>query len=268
METVTVNIIRTKCPKCRRESIVSVDESLLQEALQNPLGMVGVVEIHGDHALVIYIDRNGHERGKRIYPLLKTAERGPYTEYKISADELARLKNISGFALDLKRLHILIKGYVQDLKDSYKISSENAVLEIDFNEELSYKVIKHWTKLVFDAINTSYSDNPNDYLNAIKILDVVLDEQPFIYANKVFWLITNASTLTMRSRLPEKMLLQKYRPSIIYERYEQQFINHVVSLPQEKVYNLLSGDNPQIMFARAEALLSLYRRGVIDLVVE
>lgn len=268
MTSVALNILKVKCPKCGRESIIQVDETIIEEARSNPLGMAGVVEIHGDHALIIYIDRNGNERGMRIYSLLKKDVTKHYTEFTISPKELEKMRNVAGFILHLKKLGIMIKGYTGPMHDSYKAAKENAVLEIDFKEDIPYKTIKHWTQMVVEAINTSYSDNPKDYLNAIKILDVMLEERPFIYANKVFWLVTNASTLTMKTKLPEKLLLKNYRPSIIYERYEVPFINHIIELPQEKVDVLINTENPQIMFSRAEAVLSLYRRGIIDVVIE
>lgn len=268
MTSIGINLLKIRCPRCGRESVVQVDEKILEEARSNPLGLAGVVETHDDHAIVVYIDRNGNERGIRIYSLLKKGVTKPYSEFAIPSQELEKMRNISGFIIYLKKLSIVIKGYTDSIRESYKAVKDNTVLEIDFKEDLPYKTIKHWTQLVVEAMNTSYSDNPKDYLNAIKILDVMLEERPFIYASKVFWLVTNASILTMKTKLPEKLLLKKYRPSIIYEMYEAPFINQVIELPQERVDVLIDTGNPQIMFSRAEALLSLYRRGIIDLVME
>lgn len=260
-------VLKTRCPRCGRDIVVEVNERILMEARNNPLGMAGIVEMHGDHAAVVYVDRNGNERGVRVYPVLaKGAEE--YTVFTLPSASLENFYNIGGFSLTLKKLRMMIRAGLQEEGVTLRASKGEAVLELDFKRDFSWSTVKRFTWILVDAVSTSYSENPNDYLNAVKLLDVVLREPQFFYSKDVFWLVTNASTITMKTRLPEAMLFRKYRPSMLFERYDTRFLLRVAETPSEPVSKLLRSDNPHVVYSRADALLAMYKRGIIDLVVE
>jgi len=59
-------LARVKCPRCGGEVLVSVGPRVVEEAKASPTGLAVVAVPHGDHALLIHFDANGHERGVRV----------------------------------------------------------------------------------------------------------------------------------------------------------------------------------------------------------
>ncbi len=259
-------VIKTRCPRCGRDIVVNIGPDILEEARRNPLGMAGVVELHGDHAAVVYIDRNGNERGVRVYSVLaRGAEE--YTVFTLPPAALEGFTNISGFSLTLKKLKMKIQAMLGEEGVFLHAVKGDAELMLDFKKDFEWGVVKRLAGVLVDTIDTSYSENPNDYLNAIRILDVILKEPNFLYSQEVFWLVTNASTLMVTTRLPEAMLFKKYRPSMLFERYDAHFLAEVADIPRENVAKLLKVGNPYAVYSRADALLAMYKRGIVDIEV-
>ncbi len=259
-------VLKTRCPRCGKDIVVEIGDEILREARENPLGMAGIVEMHGDHAAVVYIDRNGNERGVRVYSVLaKGGEE--YTVFTLPPASLRGFSNIAGFALTLRKLRMKIQADLSEEGVMLHAVRGDAVLDLDFRRDFSWNTVKRLAGVLVDTIDSSYSENPNDYLSAIKILDVILKEPNFLYSKQVFWLVTNASTLSVRTRLPEAMLFRKYRPSMLFERYDAHFLLSVAETPRESVAKLLKSDNPYTVYSRADALLAMYKRGIIDIEV-
>lgn len=264
-----VEIIRTvklRCPRCGTEVSLQITPDIVEEALSNPLGLAGVAYPHGDHVLVAYFDRNGGERGVRVFSTLQTPDKGVF-EVSLLGDELRGLRNISGFSVLSKKLNMKM-SFLSQSSTTLKVSGRDTVVEVDFRRDFGYQILRGWLEILLDVFENSYSTDPSDYINTIRIFDIMLEEKPFAYAKQVFWLVANASTITSKVRLPEAILLKKYRPTIIFEKYNGEFVSRVVDSNEIRVSEALGKDNPQILFSNAEALLSLYRRGVIDLVIE
>ncbi|ABL77489.1 hypothetical protein [Thermofilum pendens] len=259
-------VFRARCPACSQVEVVEVNDKLLEEAQNNPLGLAGVAFQHETHVFIVYVDRNGGERGTRVFPLLQARGKGLY-EVKVQPELLRGLRNIGGFTIESRRLNYRVTGYFEPPSSSIKVYKGETSLEVDFRRDVSYQTTKAWMELLAEALDSSYSYSPTDYVNAVRLLDVLIEEKPFEYIKQVFWLITNASNITVKVRPSEAMLLRKYRPSIIFEKYNGGFVNRVLEAPSVKVSDILGLENPQIMFSYVEALLSLQRRGVIDLVI-
>jgi hypothetical protein len=262
-----VRAFKIKCPSCNSIETVEVDEKVLYEAQSNPLGLAGIAFSHEDHVLIVYIDRNGGERGTRIFPLLQPTAKGFY-QATVPTEWLRGLRNISGFTVESRRINYRITGYLKPSTSSIKVRKGETSLEIDFTRDISYHSAKSWMELLVEALDSSFSTNQADYINAIRLLDVLVEEQPFEYVKQVFWLITNASNISVKVRERESLLARKYRPMIIYEKYDGGFINKVLEASRIKVSQLVGLENPQVIYSYIEALLSLQRRRVIDLVIE
>ncbi|MEZ0346695.1 MAG: hypothetical protein ABWK01_09105 [Infirmifilum sp.] len=262
-----IKVAKVTCPRCGSQFSIELTPEILAEVESNPLGLAGVALPHGDHVLVVYFDRNGGERGVRVFSLLQKQEKGFY-EVKMERESLKGMRNISGFLIELRKLNLRLIYLQESTPITVRLSGRDIGLELTFQKDFSYQKVRGWLELLLDVFEGSYSASPSDYVNTLRILDVMLEENPFAYAKQVFWLVSNASTITIKSRLPESHLLKKYRPTILYEKYNGLFITRVVDSNGIKVSELLTETNPQILFSYSEAILSLYRRGVVDLVIE
>jgi hypothetical protein len=262
-----IRTVKVRCPRCGAEIPLELTPNIIEEAKANPLGLAGVAYPHLDHVLIVYFDRNGEERGVRVFLTLQAPEKGLY-EILLSKDDLKGLRNISGFRVESRKLNIRISSFTTATTAALKISGRDTIVEVDFQRDFSYQILRGWLEILLDVLENSYSSAPLDYVNTFRILDIMLEEKPFAYAKQVFWLVANGSTITIRPRLPEALLLKKYRPTLVYEKYSGAFISKVIEKNEMKVSEALGEDNPQVLFVNAEALLSLYRRGVLDLVIE
>jgi len=266
-EVSAVRIVKTRCPRCGEVFPVTLTTELLEEAKSNPLGLVGVALPHSDHVLVAYFDRNGAERGTRVFAALQAPEKGLY-EVRVPLGDVKGLRNIAGFVIESRKLNLKLVYSTRSISTSIKVSAPDTCLEVDFQRDVSYSHVRAWLELLVDVLENSYSTLPLDYINTLRIFDVMVEEQPFTYAKQVFWLVANASTITIKPRLPESLLVKKYRPTILYEKYNGNFVSRVIESGGLKVSDILGSEAPQVLFSYAETVLSLYRRGVIDLVIE
>ncbi len=262
-----VRIAKIKCPRCGSEFPVNISTNVLEEAKVNPLGLAGVAVPHSDHVLVAYFDRNGDERGVRVFSILQAPEKGVF-EVNIPEGDVKGLRNIAGFIIESRKLNLRLKYSARTTSTAIKVSALDTTLEVDFQRDISYHHVKAWLELLVDVFENSYSTLPADYVNAVRVFDIMVEEKPFTYAKQIFWLIANASTITIRPRLPESLLIKKYRPTILYEKYNGGFVSRAVDSVGLRVSEVLGTEMPQILYSYAETLLSLYRRGVIDLVIE
>jgi truncated hemoglobin YjbI len=262
-----VRVFKIRCPACNIVETVEVNDKILIDAQSNPLGLAGVAFPHDNHVLIVYIDRNGEERGTRVFSLLQPVAKGFY-QVKVPDEWLRGLRNIAGFTVESKRINYRISGYLRQPSSSIKVYKGETTLEVDFARDISYQQARSWLELLAEALDTSFSFNQADYVNAIRLLDVLIEEKPFEYIKQVFWLITNASNITVKVHEREAMLARKYRPMILFDKHNGGFINRVMEVSNTKVSQLLGLENPQIIYSYIEALLSLQRRKIIDLVVE
>uniref|UniRef100_A0A7C4FAM4 Uncharacterized protein n=1 Tax=Thermofilum pendens TaxID=2269 RepID=A0A7C4FAM4_THEPE len=265
--SVAIRVLRIRCPECGSEHTIPVTQEVIREAEQNPLGLAGLALPHGDHVLVVYLDRLGGERGTRVFRLLQQPTRRGLAEVRVPPSEMQGLRNISGFWAELGKLGVRVSSEALAPAVSLKARRGETTLELAFNRDVGYQTAKPWLEMLLEVFDTSYSSELRDYVNAVKALDLLLEERPFEYARQVLWLLSNASTITVRLRMPEVHLLREIRPSILFERYDGEFIQKVVESGGSTVGELLSGVLPQVLFSSAEAILALHRRGVIDLVV-
>uniref|UniRef100_A0A7C3SLH1 Uncharacterized protein n=1 Tax=Thermofilum pendens TaxID=2269 RepID=A0A7C3SLH1_THEPE len=265
--SVTVKVLKARCPVCGREHAIQVTHEILREAEQNPLGLAGLAFPHEDHVLVVYLDRLGGERGTRAFRLLEQPVARGFTEVRVPPTELQGLRNIEGFWVELGRLGVRVSSESSVSAISLKARRGETTLELNLSRDIGYQTAKPWLELLLEAFDTSYSSELRDYVNAVKALDLLLEEKPFEYARQVLWLLSNASTIAIRLRIPEVHLLKEIRPSLFFERYDGDFVLKVLESGGSTVGKLLSGVLPQVLFSSAETILSLHRRGVIDLVI-
>uniref|UniRef100_A0A7J3X568 Uncharacterized protein n=2 Tax=Thermofilum pendens TaxID=2269 RepID=A0A7J3X568_THEPE len=265
--SIAIKVLKVRCPACDSEHIIQVTPEVLREADQNPLGLTGLAFPHGDHVLVVYVDRLGGERGTRVFRLFQQPAARGFAEVRVPPSELQGLRNIGGFWVELGRLGVRVGTEPSASAVSLKAKKGATTLELDFNRDIGYQTARLWLEMLLDAFDTSYSSELRDYVNAVKALDLLLEEKPFEYARQVLWLLSNASTITIRLRMPEARLLREVRPSLFFERYDGGFVLKVLESSGSTVGELLSGALPQVLFSSAEAILALHRRGVIDLVV-
>ncbi len=52
-----------KCPRCNQEVEVDISREIVEQASSSPAGVTAVVVPHGDHQIIVYVDKNGGIRG-------------------------------------------------------------------------------------------------------------------------------------------------------------------------------------------------------------
>jgi len=52
-----------KCPRCNQEVEVDISREIVEQASSSPAGVTAVVVPHGDHQIIVYVDKNGSVRG-------------------------------------------------------------------------------------------------------------------------------------------------------------------------------------------------------------
>ena len=265
--SIAVRILKVRCPACGSEQAIQVTPEVLKEAEQNPLGLAGLAFPHGDHVLVVYLDRLGGERGARVFKLFQQPAARGLVEVRVPPSELQGLRNIGGFWAELGRLGVRLSSTASTSAVSLRARKGETTLELELNRDIGYQTARPWLEMLLEAFDTSYSSELRDYVNAVKALDLLLEEKPFEYARQVLWLLSNASVITIRLRMPEARLIRELRPTLLFERYDGGFVLKVLESSGSTVGELLSGVLPQVLFASAEAILALHRRGAIDLVV-
>ena len=263
-----MRVLKVRCPSCGDTFTLEVRPELLAEAAASPIGLAGLAVPHGDHVMVVYVDSSGGERGVRVFKSLLVGVGKGLADLTVPPTLLAGLRNIGGFVAELGKLGIRLRASSGAAAVTLRARKGGTSLELEFTSDVSYQAAKPWLELFLDVVDTSYSNEPLDYVNAVRVLDLLLEEKPFTYARQILWLLTNSSTITVRMRAPEMRLVRELRPSLLFERYNGNFIARVLESGGLRLSDLLASENPQLLLSSAEAVLALYRRGVVDLVVE
>lgn len=262
-----MKVLKVRCPQCGSEFVLDITATLLSEAAQNPMGLAGIALPHGDHVLVVYVDSSGGERGVRVFKSFQAPAARRVTEFLVPDNALRGLRNIGGFTAELGKLGVKLKASTGKAALLLRGRKGDSSMELELVRSLEYQVVAPWLDMLLEVMDTSYSSEVADYVNAVKALDLLIEEKPFTYARQVLWLIANSSIIKTRLRMPEAQLVRSLKPSIIFERYNGGFISRVLESGETRLRELLTTESPQLLFSSAEALLSLYRRGIIDLVV-
>jgi len=69
-----LGLVSVRCPRCGGRVLVSVEPRVVEEARASPAGLAAVAVPHGDHALLVYFDADGRERGVRAVVLAPPLE--------------------------------------------------------------------------------------------------------------------------------------------------------------------------------------------------
>lgn len=265
--SVALRILRVRCPQCGAEFTLDVTAALLSEAAQSPMGLAGVALPHGDHVLVVYVDSSGGERGARVFRSFQLTATKQMSEVLVPSEALRGLRNIGGFTVELGKLGVKLVHTAGRATLLVRGKRGDTSIELELVRSLDYQAVKPWLEMLVEVVDTSYSVETADYVNSLKVLDLLLEERPFVYARQVLWLIANSSIIKTRLRMPEAQLVKMLKPSTIFERYGGGFVARVLDSGEARLRELLMTESPQLLLSSAEAVLSLYRRGIIDLVV-
>ncbi|MEM0377586.1 MAG: hypothetical protein QXI90_07435, partial [Thermofilum sp.] len=263
----TLKVLKVRCPQCGTEFTLDVTTAVLNEASQSPMGLAGVALPHGDHVLVVYVDSSGGERGLRVFKSFQMPAARQMTEVLVPSDALKGLRNIGGFTIELGKLGLRLTSPAGRAALLLKGRKGDTSIELELVRNLDYQAARPWLEMLLEVIDTSYSIEVADYVNSLRVLDVLLEERPFVYARQVLWLVANSSIVKTRLRMPEAQLVRTLKPSAIFERYGGGFVSRVLESGEARLRELLTAESPQLLLSSAEAILALYRRGAVDLVV-
>lgn len=115
-----MNILKKKikCPRCGGNLTIEITEKALREAENSPSGMTAITIPHGDHQVIVYIDRNAGIRGTNWAVIPTKPVINMFKEIPIPVENAPDIRALSRdelrfFALcdgvrDLRRIAILL----------------------------------------------------------------------------------------------------------------------------------------------------------------
>ncbi|RLE82540.1 MAG: hypothetical protein DRJ52_02065 [Thermoprotei archaeon] len=252
-------IIHVYCPACKSRVPVEVDENILLSAKNSPLGMTGVVDIHRDHALIIYIDAHGHERGSRVYSLITPLETGK--TFTIPLKYMTSLNNIKAFKLVLKDRDLVIEGYKEQIHVMIKGVLNKVELEMAFSK-LSNNIYE-WFNIMLKSIDETKDKIKIETLyKALQFLDYFLNYPPSESYKDFLALILSSMSVTYKvdDRAVKYYALIR---NIIEKMYPHSSIDEIIKMQGKPLYEIMRYKDSLSVRELIEYLLALEKREVI-----
>lgn len=252
-------VIHVYCPACKTQVPIEIDESILISAKNSPIGMTGVVDIHRDHALVIYIDAQGHERGSRVYSLIAPLETGK--SFTIPFKYMTSFKNIKAFKLILKDKDLVIEGYKERPNIMMKGVLNKVELEIAFSKLPSQ--IYEWFNMFLRSIDKSRDKIKIETLyKALQLIDSFCETEPSEKMENLLTLVLSSMKITYKVDERARKYYELVRP-LLEKNYPWSNIKEIEDLQGKPLYEILRLKDPFALKESIEFLLALEKREVI-----
>ena len=256
-----VKLLRVNCPLCKTESVFEIDEQIIMSARASSQGLIGLIEIHGDHAFVVYIDGNGNERGRKVFSTISgiTKAREVRLPYKYSLN----FENIYGFGLSLKPINLVIDCWQKFPEISYKTLVDDISLELGIKDysklNISYRIMKSFLTALKKAIQDVTISALYD---ALLILDHRMNYKVTPNLDKIFEIIFKSRNFLIEV---DKDAIQLF--STYYNIFEHYFphikIKEYMDLDGLKAVELLRGKSLTDGYEILSFLSMLYEREII-----
>jgi len=253
-----------KCPKCRREVTIIVDERIKKDAATNPLGLASIVIPHGDHAIVVYIDSKGHIQNIRYFMAFsKDFAVTKYRETTIKRDLLFDVVNISSLKLSIPKLNLIIKAIIEE-KDYYIIGrTPNLILELSFNSLDNGVYVANWMPLLIKAFDRSLPYlNTNSIIELIRWLDRRIYTYPSPLCELIMYFILSSRSLKIKI-VPEIFNLYLKKLASTHPLNTNERMMQILALNGRilaEIFKPLEGYDEKLI----ASIASLYMRGVIE----
>ncbi len=259
-----VRVIRVYCPRCERDYETVVTDDYLRAARESATGVTGIVDIHDDHALIIFVDAQGHERGVRVYTLLPRSI-GVAQRLSIPERYLEDLERIVSIVLKLSSRGLIIEGSKGSSFFALKVSEGEDELELSLGSSGDVKKIGEWSRaFLLGVARGAEMARLDTLLLSLRILDACLDRTPPSYAHQVFKLIVASRNITIRLNEEESELFETYI-SRIADVYPRHHLVYVLRSSGSTFYEAIRDRDPLTVYELADCALALKRRGVIEL---
>ena len=223
------------------------------------MGMTGVVDIHRDHALVIYVDSQGHERGSRVYSLIAPLEAGK--TFTIPFKYMTSFKNIKAFKLFLKDKDLVIEGYKERPNIMIKGVLDTIELEIAFSK-LSNQVYE-WFNIFLRSIDKARDKIKIETLyKALQLIDFFSETEPSEKMKNLLTLVLSSMNITYKIDKRARKYYELIK-TILEKNYPGSTIEEVEKLQGKLLYEILRLKDPLAIKESIEFLLALEKREVI-----
>jgi len=256
-------ILKTFCPKCNSNITVEVSDSVISSAKYSPTGIVGVVDIHGDHALVIYVDSNGHERGTRVYTLLSPAISGERKPVIIPLRYLDALSNTLGFRLILKKEDLIIEGFKRRLDILFKCQGLTADIELAIRK-ITGSVIK-WLRAFVRAFDRAGGKFRFDtFYKCMILVDNMIYTNPPGHSDMLLSLLLRSRDIAYRVNI-KALKIYSLMPRNIDRYYKAIDSGMLLKYSGRTLYEILADRNVNEVWEILDYILAMKRRDIIEI---
>jgi len=262
--------ITVKCPKCGRVDEITLTSKIMSRASESALGLATIMELHVDHAIMVYVDKRGYVKTVRVYPLSHTIIEEKKNVIHIPISYLEKLERIDGFRVYIAQADITIEGFKEEVPSTkillrgYEGETYVDLLPKEY-EKPELKV--SWLKALSKAFASVGKRIPIACVwRSIATLDAVLDREAPLYANSVFEVLLLSRSLRIEVNEEEFNLFKSYADSYLSGYPPQVTLGEVLKHRRNTVSELLEGKDPYTVYEYIELLLGLRRRGVVSLV--
>ena len=258
-----VRILRVSCPICKKVVRLTIDNKVLELARNSPIGLTGVADVHKDHVMVVYVDSNGNERGVRAYrALLRDAETG--RRITIPPKYLEPFQNINGFRVILGRRGVIVECFkkAEDVfvKTEYKDLALEITPRVFDNFEYALKWMKSFLYGLYSAINVIRFET---LMRGLQVLDASLFSKPLLIATKVYEIIFSSKSLNILVDKRSLELFEKYMDRMPW--FFTGSRGYILRSHGKVLYEVLWSTDPLSIREKAECVVELVKRGVIEL---
>ena len=254
-------VLRVYCPKCERDYETLVTDDVIRAARESLTGITGIVDIHDDHALVIFVDAHGSERGVRVYTILPREVE--LQRLSIPEKYLEGLERIAGFSLKLASRGLLIEGRREEGIASVRVSIGDSELDLSLKGSGDVEKVGKWGKAFLKGVEEGASLARLDtLLLALKVLDACMDRPVPSYAHRAFRLITACHDVVVKLSEEEDALFETYIGRL-GDLHPRSSLVYVLRSAGKTLFEVFRDKDPAKVYELLECGLALERRGII-----
>jgi len=270
LATPTQTKITVKCPKCGRVDEITLTSKIVSRAAKSAIGLATIMELHADHAIMIYVDKGGNVKSVRVYPLSHTIIEEKKNLIHVPISYLEKLERIDGFRVYIAQADITIEGFKEEVPSTkillrgYEGETYVDLLPKEYEKP---ELKASWLKALSKAFASVGKKIPIACVwRSIATLDTVLDREAPLYANSIFEVLLLSRFLRIEVNDEELYLFKSYADSYMSRYPPQVTLDELLKHRGGMVFDLLEGKNPYTVYEYIELLLALRRRGVVSLV--
>ncbi|RLF25389.1 MAG: hypothetical protein DRM97_01975 [Thermoprotei archaeon] len=260
-------VIKLRCGRCNRMVSLRITNDILEKARASLSGIYGVVDIHGDHAFVIYVDYKGNERGHKVFDIVESRREevlnylGRGRRLRLSEGFMNNFRAIRGITISARREGLFLEGGIMEgcvLKAVSRVKDVD--IEVNFRS-MNMSTVE-WMKMLSRALDRSLDYCMFTLLTALGLLDLKCYTPPLPLHEELLRLIIESHVKVIRlSRYYHELLpLIEHR---VREWYPRVFMKE---LPEGVPLSRLIGIHDAYRLEELGLyLMGLEARGLIEL---